>query len=192
MNLPDIVSVLNGNLKRKTPNDKGINHYIKNYTPILKCLGQKIVKQIDLWKKQSYKIFDKNKISAKEDNITDLKEYESTMNKFVSLARKSIPDNVFLIIFYHPNYIMQIDGKIKNDTDKSYLDIFAKVCKNNKIIFIDTDKELQNLYYTKKILPCGFINTAVGYGHLNKYGHEAIANRLAEEIKKLENNYGSK
>ena len=39
------------------------------------------------------------------------------------------------------------------------------------------------LYKTRHILPYGFLNTKVGYGHLNRYGHEVIAKRLAKEIK---------
>ena len=50
-------------------------------------------------------------------------------------------------------------------------------------IFIDTDNDFIELYKTKHILPYGFINTKVGSGHLNKYGHEVIAKRLAKEIK---------
>ncbi len=39
------------------------------------------------------------------------------------------------------------------------------------------------LYEQNHILAHGFINTAVGEGHLNKYGHKAIAEAVAAVIK---------
>ena len=63
------------------------------------------------------------------------------------------------------------------------METFEKACKNNNIIFIDTDEDFQKLYKTKHIIPYGFINTKVDSGHLNKYGHEVIAKRLAKGIK---------
>lgn len=184
----ELKSVLNGTFKRRIPNDKGINYYIKNYTPLFKTLGQKIVGQINLWEEKSYaSILNKN--NTKETIKLDEKEetvYCKVLNNFLAFARKSVPDEIPLIIFYHPSYTLQPDGSIKNNTDKWYQEIFAKACKNNNIIFIDTDNDLQELYKTRHILPYGFINTAVGTGHLNKYGHEVIAKRLAKEIMKLE------
>jgi hypothetical protein len=115
------------------------------------------------------------------------------LNSFLAFARKAVPDDTPIFIFYHPSYTLQSDGSIKNNTDKWYLDTFEKISKNNNIIFIDTDKDLVELYTTRHILPYGFINTRVGSGHLNKYGHEVIAKRLTQEILKLEGgNNGTK
>ena len=44
----------------------------------------------------------------------------------------------------------------------------------------------RDLYATEHHLAHGFINTAVGSGHLNKYGHRVIAEKLAEVIQGLE------
>jgi hypothetical protein len=184
----------------KTKKEKKIDYILKKYIPLMKTFGKllktlwkRIYSQINLWKEKSDNTFIKNSISNKFNNSLDKKEYSETLNNFLAFARNSVPDNLPIIIFYHPNYTLQSDGSIKNNTDKWALEAFENACKNNNIFFIDTDNELQELYNTKHILPYGFINTAIGSGHLNKYGHEVIAKRLAYEITKLEeNNYGSK
>lgn len=51
---------------------------------------------------------------------------------------------------------------------------------------MDMTDEFKALYEEKHILAHGFVNTAVGRGHLNKYGHRVIAQTLAEKIKEDE------
>jgi lysophospholipase L1-like esterase len=60
---------------------------------------------------------------------------------------------------------------------------FEKACEDNDIIFVDMTDDFKQLYEEKNILPYGFINTKVGRGHLNKYGHMVIAKKLAQVIK---------
>ena len=188
LELSDITTVTNGNYIRKLPIDTGISYFIKKYFPAIKTLMKETIKKITLWRKISLYNNESNK---KNDLIN--KNFINVLNNFLLFARKSVPDTFPIIIFYHPSYTLQSDGSIKNNTNKLYLEVFAKACKNNNITFIDTDDDLQELYKTRHILPYGFINTAVGVGHLNKYGHEVIAKRLAKEILKLEERkYGSK
>lgn len=165
----------------------GLKYRIKRKLPsLIGALTVTTLENIFLLFQNSSSIINLN-ISA-EDGIVfsnSLSDYTEILNNFLAFARKSVPNNFPLIIFYHPSYTLQSDGSIKNNTDKWYLEIFAKACKNNNIIFIDTDEDLVELYKTRHILPYGFINTRVGSGHLNKYGHEVIAKRLAKEINKL-------
>ena len=166
-------------------------YFLQKYMPSARNLA----KQIGFWVNNSKKIIIPNNSVTRNSrqNSSNDKDYLSNINIFLSIARKSVPNNIPIIIIYHPSYKLQSDGSIKNNTDKYYLETFAKACKNNDIIFIDTDNELQELYKTKHILPYGFINTAVCSGHLNKYGHEIIAKRLAKEILYLERrNYDTK
>ena len=176
-----LTNVINNKLTIKFLNEKIYKYfyYLQKFLPSTRS----IIKQIRLWRAQSKKLF----FTEKTINIDkDKSFYYKTLNKFLAFTRKSVPDNIPLIIFYHPSYTLQNDGSIKNNTDNWYLKTFSDACKYNNIIFIDTDSDLQELYKTRHILPYGFINTAVGVGHLNKYGHEVIAKRLAKEIIKLE------
>lgn len=69
-------------------------------------------------------------------------------------------------------------------------DVFVQACKNNGILFVDMTEPLERLYKEEHILAHGFINTAVGSGHLNKYGHNLIARVLTYVIQNnKENNY---
>lgn len=186
-NITELKAVLERNYKKITLQDKGFIFYIKTYTPALKSLLKEILEQIKLWMSYSFSsLFYKNNINKQNELNNNKNDYKNTLNKFLLFAKESVPNNIPIFIFYHPEYTLQTNGSIKNKTDKWYLETFEEVCKKNNIFFIDTDKDFQELYKTKHILSYGFINTAVCSGHLNKYGHEVIAKRLAKEIIKLE------
>lgn len=87
---------------------------------------------------------------------------------------------------YHPFVTLNEDGTIKFDTDKKYLDCFISNCNQLGIVFVDMTDPFIELYANEHQLAQGFINTAVGSGHLNKYGHRVIAEKLAEVIQGLE------
>ncbi len=110
------------------------------------------------------------------------------LDTFIKYAVHSIHPKQRLIIFYHPAESIDKNGKLVMDEKKENVDLFASVCKKNDVIFVDVTQDFENLYERKKILAAGFINTSVGYGHLNKWGHEVIARRLCEIIKQDLNN----
>ena len=175
-NISTLKSYLDETYKRERAYKAGsVAVYLQNCFPAMKW----IINQLSAWFKQSKTSF---KAKEQSENKDINSEYDVLLNKVLKKATKEIPSNITIIIFHHPSYTLQPDGNIKNNTDKRYLEIFEKACKKNNIIFIDTDQDFQELYKTKHILPYGFINTKVGSGHLNKYGHEVIAKRLAKEI----------
>ena len=63
-----------------------------------------------------------------------------------------------------------------------YRACFARMCADEGIIFVDMTDDFVSLYEEQHILAHGFVNTGVGVGHLNRYGHEMIAKRLAQII----------
>ena len=167
---------------------------------VFSALRFKVIQHTRLWENNSSAIFKKSNITSlfsynvnnnsknkiNDNQLIEKNEYKETLNQILAFARKSIPDDISIIIFYHPYYSVQPDGSLINTTEKCYYDIFENACKDNDIVFIDTDSDLFELYKTKHILPYGFINTKICSGHLNKYGHKAIAKRLAKEICDLE------
>lgn len=68
------------------------------------------------------------------------------------------------------------------------MNLFHKICNKNGIIFIDETNAFEKLYTEKHILAHGFVNTSVGSGHLNKYGHQVIADSLEHIIRESEAN----
>jgi hypothetical protein len=52
----------------------------------------------------------------------------------------------------------------------------------NGVLFVDMTGVFISAYNTRRDLPYGFLNTAVGVGHLNKNGHAIIAVELFKRI----------
>lgn len=93
---------------------------------------------------------------------------------------------VKLIIFYHPVSEIDADGNYVDNTQTEYLDAFTNACNEYGIVFVDMTNDFRKMYERDAVLPHGFNNTAIGTGHLNKYGHETIAQRLAYVINTME------
>lgn len=120
-----------------------------------------------------------------ETNLPD--EYVETLHSFLSIITNTAKENnITPIIFYHPSEQLNPDGTVTYKTDALYLDCFASTCSELGIVFVDMTDSFKDLYATEHQLVHGFINTAVGSGHLNKYGHRVIAEKLAEVIQGLE------
>jgi hypothetical protein len=101
------------------------------------------------------------------------------------LNKVCLDNNVKPIIFYHPHLTLNKDGSASTNTNAEYLALFEEACNNNAIYFIDMTTVFMDEYKKNHTLPHGFANTAVGTGHLNKYGHKLIANALFHQINKL-------
>jgi hypothetical protein len=111
------------------------------------------------------------------------KIYTQKLNAVMARLRQISEDNnVQPLIFYHPHLILNKDGSASADTNGEYLDVFKNVCAANGVFFIDMTDVFINAYNTRHILPHGFLNTAVGAGHLNKNGHAMIAAELFSRI----------
>lgn len=117
-----------------------------------------------------------------EEDFTGL-EYKNMLDAFL---KKTIQTQKKIIIFYHPTTKLDKSGNMINTTNPDALSVFREVCEKNGIVFVDMTKDFEKLYYEEHHLPYGFINTSLGEGHLNEYGHRVIAERLAEVIRSLE------
>lgn len=178
LTIPEMNEVIDGNAKRITSYDSGLLYYVQ-YIPAFRP----IYKQLTDWMAQN---------PAGEGSITQQKltlpeGYADTLHRFLSIVSNTAKANgIIPIIFYHPSEQINPDGTVTYNTDNLYLDCFASVCVDLDIVFVDMTDSFKNLYATEHQLAYGFINTAVGSGHLNKYGHRAIAEKLAEVIQGLE------
>lgn len=80
---------------------------------------------------------------------------------------------------------MNTDATIEFKSGNS-LTAFKKYTKNFNINFIDMTSSFEDMYYTEHHVAHGFVTGELESGHLNKYGHSAIANALYNEIKHIE------
>lgn len=162
--------VLSGEYETIKSYDGGLLYTLQKKLPVIKTL----YKQITSWKTEK---------KIDEDIFSYSEEYMGTLEAFLGKAVapvNSIGDK--LIIFYHPTTELDESGKLTNTTNSEALMAFKKACEDNNIIFVDMTDDFERLYEEKSILPYGFINTEVGKGHLNKYGHKVIAEKLAKVI----------
>ncbi len=61
--------------------------------------------------------------------------------------------------------------------------LFAELCGKYNIIFCGHDRFRRGSLCEKEhIVASGFDNTTVGYGHLNAYGHELLAQCIYDAI----------
>lgn len=90
-----------------------------------------------------------------------------------------------IIIFYHPFGKLQEDGTIKFESTM-HLDIFSATAKEHNINFVDMTQKFIKMYYEEDHVPHGFNTGKISSGHLNAYGHAAIADMMLVEINRLE------
>ena len=90
--------------------------------------------------------------------------------------------NVKLILLYHGHPVLNTDGTLSIPDDPDYITAMDTVCTDNQITWINMSDTFIQYYQETHILPYGFINTAVGVGHLNKYGHRLLGQKIYETI----------
>lgn len=83
-----------------------------------------------------------------------------------------------VIIAYHPSITLNKDGSLHFKTKPDEENAFGVLCEENGIYFLSMQDRFQVEYDDNHILPYGFVNSAVGSGHLNKHGHRMMAEEL--------------
>lgn len=116
-------------------------------------------------------------------------QYEQVSIDLLNVVKKTADEyGVIPIIFYNPAQQLNKNGTALYPNDTSRLPIFKKSCEKTGVVFVDPTEEYDVLFKEHHRLAHGFNNTAVGVGHLNKYGHRALAEAIAKEIKAMEAN----
>lgn len=110
--------------------------------------------------------------------------YRDVLYNFLSIVSNNAKEHgvVPMVLYIPAQYIVE-DG-IEYGTDEDYLKIFAKVCQELDIVFIDTTRYADDLYNKEHVLIHGFANSELGKGHMNKYGHKMAAEVIEEYIMK--------
>ena len=90
------------------------------------------------------------------------------------------------IILFHPTVDLDCDGELLLGEEEQYSDTFKDICEEFDIEYIDMSDKYIEEYEENKLLPTGFINTAAGYGHINKNGHRMFAEEIYKKIGEME------
>ena len=182
LDINSMKKVMDNTYSRIASHDTGLIYIVQKYLPSLKC----IYNQVDVWRKEDSKY---NKVTDKETveerNEFSSEEYAETLDDFLSFAVKSA-HNTKLIIVYHPKTHIDSEGNMIKETNDRAVTLFKETCEMQGIVFVDMTQSFENSYYSDHVLAHGFVNTAIGEGHLNATGHALMAEELIKVIEGVE------
>ncbi len=90
-----------------------------------------------------------------------------------------------IIIVYHPTETFYPDGTVTFETTGD-IGLFSKAAAQNDVSFIDLTESFDAMYRESRQVPHGFITGKIGAGHLNRYGHQAMADEVYRYITEYE------
>ena len=133
---------------------------------------------------------DKNSIA--DENADGMPHYSAayyeTRTAFLRYAAQTAENHcAHLIILWNPlQYHLSDTGTLVFDSDIADFQKFQADCEALGITAVTTQQQIQTMYACDHVLPNGFANSSLGAGHLNTYGHEAMAQVLCNTISELE------
>ena len=107
----------------------------------------------------------------------NVESYEYYLRRVLSLGKKKA-GNTDIVIFYLARTKLDKNGEIEISEDDGQNAIFKKACKDIGINYLDMAEPFTESYRREHVLPYGFLNSRIGTGHLNIYGHRIIADSL--------------
>ena len=115
------------------------------------------------------------------------KNNEELLNALCQKIERIASDHdTIVIIVYHPGTAINSNGSLRLTGSINATNQFAAECDENHLYFLNMGNHFLSEYDNTYRLPYGFINTSVGSGHLNRYGHAMIANDLYKLIMEVE------
>ena len=128
-----------------------------------------------------------NMTSRKKSEQNDSYNSKALLTEVLrNLAHTASSYGIKLIIAYHPSISLNKDGTISINGDLNIVRQFSELCAQNGIYFLDMSKRFLDEYKKNYTLPYGFMNTSVGSGHMNKYGHKMLAEEIYGLIQRIE------
>ena len=132
---------------------------------------------------QNFSANEKVSDNSEKKSTTDVVRNMDLYDELLAKLSNTISDSgAQLIIVYHSNLKINNDGSVSYSGDTELISNFADLCEKNNILFLNMMDRFIQYYDETHILPHGFGNTSVGTGHLNKHGHNMIAQAVYELI----------
>lgn len=124
---------------------------------------------------------DKSVVSA-EKEMVDENAYDELFKYLFEIEKKY---NTQIIVVYHHSGSINEDGTI-GFTGGEKLEMFKKYANVYDIDFVDMTSDLEDMYYNDHHVAHGFATGQLETGHMNKFGHAALATALYDKIVSLE------
>lgn len=186
LTLEEINQISEGNVKKNHSTANPLLVYLQKI-PFVRCVYSQIDKMGIEIKLPTFK---KNQSQSNIESFYDddiYKEYETALNSLMEqIGDVSKEYGVKLIIFHNSDLEINKNGTVVQTQISKKSKMFEDACRKNGIVFVDMYNAFAKNYNETYHLPHGFSNTAVGEGHLNKYGHGVIAKELYELVLNLE------
>ena len=164
--------VIDGALTAIPSFDSGVLFHIQKYCPAIKNIYNSLTNWRNVEKKE-----------ATQHIQMDF----TLLDEFIHFMSNSLKNDCKLIIIYHPTSMLDANGNIVLQTSDIDLQVFRDVCEKYEIEFVDTSMQVIDLFNKQHKFIHGFSNTAIGSGHLNRYGHFLLAKQLELIIKEKAN-----
>lgn len=179
LDMEEMMAVLDGTAKKIPSYDSGIVYQMQKI-PAIKW----IYKSLDEWMSQSKSTAGNVlKVFAAEEAGLEAKAYRKVLEQFLELCKQACEKTGCTpIIFYHQQGEILANGEVIFPIDEADLQLFADICEEKGIIFVNMIPAFVRLYEETKKLPHGFANTYVGSGHVNAHGHDVFAEELVKVI----------
>ena len=175
LSIDEMEKVITKQAERIPSYDSGLLYRIQKSIPAIKVL----YKSIDEWKNIEISIV-KDKNTSQCNDI----EYRNKLEEMLYMGKQAVERaGCTFVIVYQPETSITEKGIYNSVRDFEARRVFSEVCHALNIRYIDMTSVFEQYYNERHILAHGFANTAVGVGHLNTYGHRAIAEELAKLIK---------
>lgn len=177
-------SVINGGFAHIASYDSGWMYTVQKAVPAV----LPVYRQLENWRAASARQPADTIAAASAgegDSGASGEEYREVLDRFMGEIKRLCGDREVLVL-YHPQTRIDAAGNFIAG-DPATADVFRSACENNGLHFIDMEADFKALYEEKYILAHGFINTEVGAGHLNRYGHKVIADKIMNTIQEIDN-----
>ena len=96
---------------------------------------------------------------------------------------KAQAGDVNIMIFYLAKLDLCQDASVEIAAGNNESELFKQACDKNGIVYMDMGSYFQEAYDSQHVLPYGFLNSPIGTGHLNIYGHRIIAKAFSDIIR---------
>ena len=98
------------------------------------------------------------------------------------IARESAAHGVRAIVVYDPAVHPAKDGSFYTDGQPSHRELFARLCEENGVLFVDLTERFLAATVAEGEFPFGFSNTEPGNAHINRFGQRLFAEGVYELI----------
>lgn len=179
-----VQQALSGEVKKTKVVDTGLIYNLQKVPYFRMMYHQLDTGMLDMLtdKKKANNATTNAKPKAVEKVEIDEKPYDEMLGYLQKLEKEY---NTQIIVMFHPFETINADGSI-SFAQADYAESFSKVSQKYGIGFVDMTEDFEKMYYEEHHVPHGFSTGEIGAGHINKYGHAAIADRLYRYIESSE------